>query len=103
MKTFKNILEEVATEDDDDTAGAKQSDADAYRSHMTDPGASSLLGNDHVRMSTLVKENKTSLLAYQHILLCQEPTSSRYSGNILSIMVQHRPNLWPTKMALIVK
>ena len=57
MKTFKNILEEVATKDDDDTAGAKQSDADAYRSHMTDPGASSLLGNDHVRMSTLIKEN----------------------------------------------
>ena len=57
MKTFKNILEEVATEDDDDTAGPKESDADAYRSHMTDPGASSLLGNDHVRMSTLIKEN----------------------------------------------
>ena len=58
MKTIKNILEEVATKDDDDTAGPKQSDADAYRSHMTDPGASSLLGNDHVRMSTLVKEYK---------------------------------------------
>ena len=56
MKTFKNILEEVATEDDDDTAGPKESDADAHRSHMTDPGASSLLGNDHVRMATLGKE-----------------------------------------------
>ena len=56
MKTFKNILEEVATEDDDDTAGPKEGDADAYRSHMTDPGAASLLGNDHVRMATLVEE-----------------------------------------------
>ena len=58
MKTFKNILEEVATEDDDDTAGPKESDADAHRSHMTDPGASSLLGKDHVRMATLFKEEK---------------------------------------------
>ena len=56
MESFKNILEEVATEDDDDTAGPKESDADAHRSHMTDPGAPSLLGNDHVRMATLVKE-----------------------------------------------
>ena len=46
IKTLKNVLEKVATEDYDDAPGSEQSDA----------GASSLLSNDHVRMATLNKE-----------------------------------------------
>ena len=55
IKTLKNVLEKVATEDYDDAPGSEQSDADAYRSHVTDPGTSSLLSNDHVRIATLDK------------------------------------------------
>ena len=56
IKTLKNVLEKIATEDYDNASGPEQSDADAYRSHVTHPGASSLLSNYHVRMATLNKE-----------------------------------------------
>ena len=58
IQTFKNVLEKAATEDYYDASSSEQSDADAHRSHVTDPGASGLLGNDHVRMATLDKEKK---------------------------------------------